>query len=104
MKNILTCLLIALIGILTHNTVFATCGDRWTATSAESDSYWCTAGGSSITKVLHWRIFWLDGSTRDVDITDYGRLGPYANQCSPSCWPRFDTPYSTMTAPRPTGI
>src|SRR6266498_1482617 len=75
--------------------VSATCRDtKNPRTPAETDSKQCTSGAanSTITKTLHWNIYWLDGYVRPLDITDTGQMGPEAWGCH-ECWPGFDTPY-----------
>jgi hypothetical protein len=74
--------------------VFATCGDTQNVRSPETDSWACGSFLSDITKTVHWRISWLDGYDRDVDVKDYGQLSPsYQGVCSYSCWPVFMNPY-----------
>jgi hypothetical protein len=95
MKNYLAPLFL----ILTLSSALATkvfaCGDTQNVRSAETDSWTCHVYISSITKIVHWKVSWLDGYDRDVDVTDYGQLGrdSFLNGCTPSCWPGFQTPY-----------
>jgi hypothetical protein len=76
-------------------TKVSACGDTQNQRSAETDDFHCHEFVSSITKTVHWRISWLDGYDRDVDVTDYGKNGPdhFFGGCYPACWPGFDTPY-----------
>lgn len=75
----------------------ATCGDRQTLRAAETDTWACVSVDSTITKTLQWRVYWLDGYNRDVDVVDHGKLGAQSaipfSSCSPSCWPSFSVPY-----------
>ena len=96
MKNYLTHMLVILIlSSASATKVFATCGDTQTVRASETDNWACSLSVSTITKAVHWTVYWLDGYSRNVDVTDYGQLGAenWLNQCTQSCWPRFDTPY-----------
>jgi hypothetical protein len=37
----------------------------------------------------------MDGYSRNVDVTDYGRMGPggFFLNCTTACWPQFNQPY-----------
>jgi hypothetical protein len=95
MKNYLALLLL----IFTIFSAFATkvlaCGDTQNQRSPETDTFHCFGDPTTITKAVHWRISWLDGYDRDVDVTDHGQLGgdSLLYGCNPSCWPDFENPY-----------
>ena len=100
MKHIAMLILVAvLFAFAVPVRVYAACGDRWTERSPETDVWHCGNRGNTITKTLHWTIYWLDGYSRDVDVTDYGQLGqePVVFGTCKSCWPGFD-PLSLTTA------
>lgn len=75
---VLCCLLSFTFLFLLQDSTLAGCGDTQNARSpAETDSWTCHGFSSGqITKVLHWRISWVDNTSRDVDITDYGQTMP----------------------------
>ena len=95
MKNYLAPLLL----ILTLSSALAikvfACGDTQNQRSPETDTFHCFGDPTTITKTIHWRISWLDGYDRDVDVTDHGQLGgdSLLYGCTPSCWPDFENPY-----------
>jgi hypothetical protein len=101
MKKTLTLIALAVFfSLLFSNSVFGrSCWNRQEVRAAEQDTWSCTAERTTITKTLHWRLYWLDGYQFDKDVTDTGVLGPSSNNsnsnCTPSCWPRFDTPYTS---------
>ncbi|MDX6559355.1 MAG: hypothetical protein QOF72_2404 [Blastocatellia bacterium] len=88
-------LLILTLLIISSAKVFATCGDTQNQRSPETDSFHCFEAVTPITKAVHWKISWLDGYDRDVDVIDQGQLGgdSFLFGCSPVCWPSFEAPY-----------
>src|ERR1700686_3911339 len=76
----------------------AACGDRWDPNGAESytgSANECGTGTQSFTKTVYWKIFWLDGYDRAVEITGTGQTYPVGMvfwTCQ-NCWPSFNTPY-----------
>lgn len=98
MKRMTLLLLTLSLSIVFATNTLATCRDTQNVRAAETDSWACTNHVSKITKTVHWKISWLDGYDRDVDVTDYGQLGstvwwdPFP-ECGPACWPNFGTPY-----------
>jgi hypothetical protein len=98
MKRATLLLLILALSIALSTKAFATCGDTQSVRSPETDTWSCTNHVSTITKIVHWRVSWLDGYDRDVDVKDFGKLGSTVwwdptGGCGPSCWPSFSTPY-----------
>lgn len=100
MKNTFVTLFLALLFCVTYTgaRVLAHCGDRQTVRLPEENIYACTGARSTITKKLHWTVYWLDGHSRPVDVTDTGELekhGYFAglSGCKPQCWPQFNAPY-----------
>src|ERR1051325_2149704 len=74
----------------------ANCGDTWNQRQAERDTWTCNAFSSgSLQKTLYWKISWIDGYDRDVDVIDNGQTKA-AGQANATdcvgCWPQFDTP------------
>jgi hypothetical protein len=86
--------------------VAATCGDTQNQRSPETDSWTCQFSVTTITKTVHWTVYWLDGYSRNIDVTDYGELGGAANGLSscPSCWPGFKNQCSPKQVARHIGI
>ena len=83
MKNALTILLLAFSFLLfISKLAFASevgCWNRQEVRAAETDSWNCIGDGSgSITKTVHWRLYWLDGYQFEIDPSDTGRLGGYS--------------------------
>ncbi|HEY0350467.1 MAG TPA: hypothetical protein VGC60_20185 [Pyrinomonadaceae bacterium] len=74
------------------------CGDTQNPNGAESSSGSCGNFTSTITKTVHWAVYWKDTNIpRNVDPTDTGQYAPdgsgfLGNGCA-QCWPRFDQPY-----------
>ena len=59
----------------------------------ETDTKSCSSSTTTITKVLHWNIYWLDSNTpRQLDVRDYGDTSPSSAGCH-ECWPEFDSYY-----------
>jgi hypothetical protein len=100
MKTVRKCLLLVLIvpAISTFQKALAGCGDTQNQRGAETNNWTChTFSYGTITKVVHWTIYWMDGHSRNLDVTDYGQVGPSgsfgSSTCSPGCWPQFNTPF-----------
>jgi len=100
LKSSLILMLTLLLLILNSSTTtYATCGDTW-AGIGESTSWTCanpSGGGTpgTVTKTLSYaNLYWLDGYTRSVIVSDSGQTG-YSGLYSGCtlCWPRFDSPY-----------
>jgi hypothetical protein len=81
---------------LATNDVSATCGDTQNHRQADSFSGSCGGAGTivQISKTVYWTIYWLDGYSRNLDVTDDGQC--YSGFVSTTkCWPQFNTPYFT---------
>jgi hypothetical protein len=91
-----------LVGAISGWAVYASCGD--TQVKRQQDTF----GGEcidfdrftttdTISKTVYWKIYWLDGYDRSLDITDTGQCRRDFSPNNPSklqaCWPTFDTPY-----------
>lgn len=70
--------------------VNGTCGDTQNANGGET--YSGNECQTSFSKTVHWKVYWLDGYERDVDITDNGAGFNGVFGCS-GCWPAFNSPF-----------
>lgn len=70
----------------------AACKDTYVPNGAESYvGSASTCGTVTFTKIVYWKIFWLDGYERTVEVRDNGTTNHQAIGCK-ACWPRFDSP------------
>jgi hypothetical protein len=91
------------LGLLSGSTftkVLAACGD--TQNSRGPDTFTFNCRNLTLTKTSYWTVYWLDGYSRPVDVTEAGE----AITCGSGidCYPRFDTPYFTESGVLLTGI
>lgn len=105
MKHLVLLILLVILSFPLSAEIRASCGDRWDANGAESytgSANECGTNTQSFTKTLKWKIFWLDGEDREVEITGSGQTYPVGGMivwtCK-SCWPLFDTPYFEESGP-----
>jgi hypothetical protein len=73
--------------------VLAHCGDTQNPNGSDTFTGSCFLWNyTELTKTVHWKIYWVDGYERPVDITDKGQCWSDAGTDT-RCWPRFDSPY-----------
>ena len=67
----------------------AGCKDRWDPNGDESYTGNACINGSTatFTKTVHWKIYWLDGYSRAVNITDSGQTNNLWPFGCVACWP-----------------
>ena len=82
------CLMIFFLGGFVR--VYGTCGDTQNANGGET--YSGSTCQTSFSKTVHWKVYWLDGYDRAVDITDNGNGSNNIIGCS-GCWPAFHSPF-----------
>jgi hypothetical protein len=87
---------IFIFGSISGWTVYA-CADAYVKRQPDTYGGVCTnqdyVNTREISKTVYWTIYWLDGYSRSVDITETGvcrKAGPYDVE---GCWPLFDIPY-----------
>jgi len=94
MKRILIASLLALISleVLWEAQVFAGCKDTWIKNGADVFEEECALG--VLKKTQKWKIYWLDGYERAVEIQEKGGCdaGVFTTQ---RCYPAFEAPYFT---------
>lgn len=71
MKHTLTgVLLLMMLAYLPSAQVYAGCKDTWSANGADTDTNWTCRGYSQvISRTKHWKVYWLDGYERDVNVS-----------------------------------
>jgi hypothetical protein len=73
--------------------VLSHCGDTQNLNGNETSTGSCFLWNyTELTKTVHWKVYWLDGYERPVDITDKGQCWEDYGTTT-RCWPRFDSPY-----------
>lgn len=89
-------ILYAVLGIVAFSASFqvvtAACKDTWSTRGP--DTYSGNQCNPQFTKTVHWKVYWLDGYSRDVDVSDTGSgwsAVPDVFYCT-GCWPEFYTP------------
>lgn len=70
--------------------VAASCGDTQTQNGPET--YEGNTCLTTFTKIVHWKVYWMDGYERDVDVKDTGSGSNIFGYCGGSCWPTFNAP------------
>jgi hypothetical protein len=68
----------------------ANCGDTWYTNGSDTFAFNCSEG--QLTKTSHWKVYWLDGYNRTVDVKDTGVCE------SSNCYPQFNAPYFEETS------
>jgi hypothetical protein len=68
------------------------CGDTWDITGPDTFSGRCNSPAETITKTSHWIIYWIDGYSRTVAVTDTGQCYNSLNLFTTSCYPEFNSP------------
>jgi hypothetical protein len=74
------------------------CGDTQAKRQADSFGGDCVyispaqVNGTQISKTAYWTVYWLDGYSRPVDVTDVGQCKLMEGGLQ-GCWPTFDAPY-----------
>ncbi|MBV9959521.1 MAG: hypothetical protein JO360_13935 [Acidobacteria bacterium] len=84
---------LSVVFVLHQSSVSAQCKDIWQSNGEDTFTGSCALNYLvGTTKSSHWKIYWLDGYERAVNVTDSGECytDPYEQV---RCWPRFDTPY-----------
>ncbi len=76
---------------------FATCGDTWVAsppTFGPGGLEHClfASNPTDTTKTVHTVIYWLDGYSRTIDVTDSGQNRDLSGTCI-RCFPEFQQPF-----------
>lgn len=96
-RKLLTCLFAAsLFGALSGWAVYAACGDTQVKRQLDSFGGSCVytdSYTSEISKTAYWTVYWLDGYSRNVDVTDKGECKRTSASTLKGCWPIFDAPY-----------
>ena len=69
--------------------VDGSCGD--TQNSNGDETYTGNTCQTTFTKTVHWKVYWLDGYERDVNVADSGTGSNIFGFCS-GCWPGFNSP------------
>ncbi len=99
MKALAPLLLAACLGLVyghQSRNVLALCGDTQQTRQPDSFTGSCGTGGQTeLTKTSYWKVFWLDGYSRSVDVKDTGVCYVNSPEISRSCWPQFATPFFT---------
>jgi hypothetical protein len=72
------------------------CGD--TQAKRQADTFGGTCAHDlyytpEISKTAYWTVYWLDGYSRPVDVTDVGECTLVSPGTVQGCWPVFDSPY-----------
>jgi hypothetical protein len=90
MKHTLAATLLAMMFLASLSArVYATCGDTQNSTGPDTFAHGYCPGGY-LTKTAHLAVYWLDGYTRSLTITENGQM---QDSCPDACYPRFDAPY-----------
>lgn len=74
--------------------ILAACKDTWMSNGPDTFSEDCPlARNGAITKTSFWKIYWLDGYSRDTNVSDTGQCYRRDTSTYEKCYPRFDAPY-----------
>jgi hypothetical protein len=91
-----TTILIAVLTLACTGQAFATCGDTQNKNAPDSFTGQCGSAGVSnpTTRTVHWTIYWLDGYSRRLDVTDNGvNRGNFDFATCTRCYPEFGGPF-----------
>src|SRR5258707_3816346 len=69
--------------------VDGSCG--YTQNSNGDETYTGNTCQTAFTKTVHWKVYWLDGYERDVNVADSGTGSNIFGFCS-GCWPGLNSP------------
>lgn len=68
----------------------AACGDTWSNNGPET--YTGSTCQTTFTKSVYWKVFWVDGYERAVEVKESGAGSSNWGICT-GCWPDFHAPY-----------